>query len=373
MNVSPDTSGSYLLEVSAQPPGDWDALQLKDPLSEFSQTLHWAKAVGDHVPGAGVLWLTVRRSGELVAGLNTVVTRSTRSALGLTLSFPHWDSNFEGTSGGPVIDPELAPAQQDLVFAMLVDRLAGLRRGPFGSCSLVLGPDHEKRYGPLMAGRRGWARQDTLTAAVSLEGGLEKVEKTRVVNNKRNERNRGLKRGVEFFSTNDADLVEQYYGIYEQAAVHWGVPPNPLGLLKALLADPRGGAFFTCVRHEGRVIGGHFNIHHGDRVLVWNGVTDPEFAREYFPATVCFWGDLVESCRRGAAWLDLGGSAGVNSLMGFKKYFGAELQVRGLYFNDAPVLRFLKKGREIRKRVLGSSGADRWHDGVGGPAARSGS
>lgn len=373
MNVSADTSESFLLEVSYQPPGDWDALQVRDPYSEFSQTLHWARSVGDHVPGTRVLWLTVRRSGELVAGLNTVVTSSNRSALGLTLSFPHWDSNFEGTSGGPVIDPKLGPGQQDLVFAMLVDRLAGLRSGPLASCSLVLGPAHEKRFGSLMAARRGWVRQDSLTAAVSLEGGLEEVEKTRLVANKRNERNRGLRRGVEFFSTSDDDLVEQYYRIYEQAAGHWGVPPNPLSLLKALLADPKGGAFFTCVRHEGRVIGGHFNLHHGDRVLVWNGVTDPDYAREYFPATVCFWGDLVESSRRGAAWLDLGGSAGVNSLMGFKKFFGAELQMRGLYFNEAPMLRLMKKGREARKRILGSSESGRWHDKTGGPTAGGGS
>jgi hypothetical protein len=308
-----------------------------------------------------------------VGGLNTIATHSSRSALGMTMSLPHWDSNFEGTSGGPLIAPELEAVEMDRVFLMLVDGLARLRCGPMGSCSLVLGPRQEKRFGPLMARRRGWTRQDTLTAAIPLQGGLDEVEKNRLVNNKRNERNRGMRRGVEFLCTTDSDLLEQYHRIYEQAARHWGVPPHPLGLLKALLADPRSGTFFTCARLEGKVIGGHFNLHHGDRVLVWNGVTDPAYAREYFPATVCFWGDLVESCRRGAAWLDMGGSAGVDSLSGFKKYFGADLQLRGLYFHDAPLLGLLKRGRGFWHRMKSSAAPNRWHDRSGGQSAGGGS
>jgi hypothetical protein len=369
VTVSADIDGSgggFSLEISNRAPGDWAELLSRDPAAEYTHTQYWSDAVRDNLPRAGAVWLSLRRSGDLVGGLNAVQSTTFRKVIGLRFGLKRLDSSFAGTSGGPVVAADIAPVDQDLVFEKLVDALAALRAGLLGSCAMVLSAAREERFGRLMRGRSAWVRQDAQTAVVSLSGGIDQVEKDKLVMNKRNERNRGLRRGAEVFVTDDAALFGEYYGIYDRAALHWGIDPVPESLLQALLRDGDGHVFFTCVRLEGKVIGGHLNLHHHDKVLAWNGVTDPQYARTHFPATLCFWGDMVEACRRGAAWLDLGGSGSIGSLAGFKKYFGAELQVRGLYILDSSTIGLLRKGRDKWRGGREPFSQDRWHDS--GPA-----
>lgn len=355
----------FQLEISERAPDDWSDLLSRDPSAEYTQTKYWTEAVCAHLPNARAVWLSLRRSGVLVGGLNAV-ERTNKKSRGLIPGRRRLESSLEGTTGGPVVARDLESLEQDHVFGMLIDGLTGLGLGPLGTCAMVLGPTQEKRFGPLMRNRSGWVRKDAPTAAVSLDGGIEQVEKTRLVRTKRNERNRGLRRGVEVFPTEEMELLRQYYGIYEQASRHWGIEPSPLALLETLLRDGAGRVFFICVRFEGKVIGGHLNLHLGQRVLAWNGVTDPALSRSHFPATLCFWGDLVEACRRDAAWLDMGGSGGVGSLVGFKKYFGAELQMRGLYLRDSLAARLLRRGRDLWRSRPGTASPVRWHDVVSG-------
>lgn len=367
MTVSRDNDGPFSLEISDRAPRDWAGLLSRDPSAEFTHSQCWSDTVCGHLPGAGAVWLTLRRSGDLVGGLNAVGRTFTRKVLGLPLGLKRLESSFEGTSGGPVIDRDLEVAEQDQVFGRLVDGLAAQRRGLLGSCAMVLSPVQEERFGPAMLTRPEWARRDAPTAVVSLRDIIDQGGEIHLVKNKRNECNRGLRRGAEVFATDDLALFGEYYVIYDQAARHWGIDPVPQALLQALLRDGEGHVFFICVRLEGKVIGGHLNLHFGDKVLAWNGVTDPEYARTHFPSTLCFWGDMVEAHRRGAAWLDFGGSGGVASLTSFKKYFGAELQLRGLYVRDSFAAGLLKKGRETWRHKAGASSPDRWHDS--GPGA----
>jgi hypothetical protein len=364
-----DNDSSFSLEISDQAPNDWDDLLSRDPAAEYTHTRYWTDAVCSHLPGAGALWLTLRKSGELVGGLSAIRRSVLRKVMGLPLGFTRLVSSYEGTSGGPVVAVDLAAPLQDRIFGDLVEGLAEQRSGPLGSCALVLSPVQEEKFGPLMGRLQGWQRQEVPTALVSLADGIDQVDQERLVMNKRNERNRGLRRGAEVFATDDAQLLAQYYRIYDRAAGHWGIEPVPVELLQALLRDEKGRVFFTCVRLEGQVIGGHLNLHYGDKVLAWNGVTDPRFARTHFPATLCFWGDMVEACRRQAGWLDLGGSGSVGSLSGFKKYFGAELRVRGLYTRDSWGAQLVKKGRQVWRNRRAGSGAQRWHDGITGNAS----
>jgi hypothetical protein len=329
---------------------------------EYTHSQFWIDALCDHLPGVEAVWLSLRLDGNLVGGLNAVGRTSTRKVLGLPLGLRRLESSLDGMSGGPVVARDLDIAEQDQVFGKLVDVLAAQRRGLLGSCAMVLNPVQEERFGRAMSIRPGWARRDASTAVVSLAGGIDQVEKNRLVRTKRKERNRGLRHGAEVFVTDDAALLGEYYGIYDRAARHWGIDPVPPHLLQALLRDGEGRVFFTCVRLEGKVIGGHLNLHYGDKVMAWNGVTDPRYARTHFPSTLCFWGDMVEACRRGASWLDLGGSGGVASLAGYKKYFGAELQMRGLYVRDSFAAGLLRNGREIWRSRRGASSPDRWHD-----------
>jgi len=359
-----------LLEVSDQAPADWSDLVDADSLAEYSHTRHWIEAVSGNMPGSRPIWLMIRRDGRPVAGLSAVRGLTRHGFGGVTLKRSCVESSFEGTSGGPVLADDLEPDDQQFLFSALVDRLASLRRGWLGSCSMVLSPRRETQFRAAMEGKPGWTRRETLTALISLEGGEEAVSRDRLGPNKRNERNRGLRRGLKVEVTKDPDLLGKYYRIYTKAARHWGARPAPLSLLADLVNDPNDEVFFTCVRLGDKVVGGHVNLHHGPKVLVWNGVTDPAYAKKYFPATTCIWGDLVEACRRGADWLDLGGSGSMNSLSGFKKFFGAEMHTRGLYLNDAPVLAGVRRLRRLWRERPGVKKADRWHDTLQDPDKR---
>ena len=368
----PQADSDFEVGVAEAAPADWYTLLQADPAADYPHTSHWHDSVCAHRPGSRQLWWTVRQGGRLVAGQGAVLSPSFRRIARL-LPLHRLDSSVEGTSGGPLLHPDLPDGIQDQLFNRLTTDFLAHRPSGLASAAVALNPLSEARFGHLLTADQGWLRHDSPTAMVSLEGGLEVVEKQRMVMNKRNERNRGLRRGAEVFATRDADLLAAYYLIYAQASAHWGVTPTSQGLLQDLLQDPQDQVFLTCVRQEGQVIGGHLCLHQGDRIFAWNGVTDPAFARTHFPATLCFWGDLTEACRRGAKWLDFGASGGINSLSGFKKYFGAELMERGFYVNDSAGLKVLRRLGDLGGRAKDGA-SDRWHDGAtgkpraGGPA-----
>ncbi|MFH2054228.1 MAG: GNAT family N-acetyltransferase [bacterium] len=367
----PGHASSWRVERSCTFPGDWDDVVAADPLADYTHTRHWHEAALRNFPGAGLECLTVRRDGRLVGGIAALARPGASLLPGGLLAVRRLDSSLEGTSGGPVLHPDLEPAEADGLFARLAAALADRRPAGLGSVGLALNPEAEARFGKLLQDDPRWARRDSPTAMVSLAGGIDEVDGKRLVMNKRNERNRGLRRGAEVFATTDTRLVAEYYQLYRSAAAHWGSAPTPLGFLQDLLQGPgspggAGSVFFTCVRLDGRVIGGHLNLHLHDKVFAWNGVTDPAYARTHFPATLCFWGDLVEACRRGARWLDFGASGGVSSLASFKKFFGAELRDRGFYLCESAVVARLRGLRERRGRTRGRPGR-RWHDEVPPP------
>ncbi len=347
----------YIIEQGISLPADWDDLVLADPAAEYTHTAHWLDSARRCYCGARLLVLTARQEGKLIGGLAAVDRRVGR--------LRRLDSSLEGTTGGPLLHGDLDRISRRRLFLELVRRFRSLRRGPLTALGLALNALREETFGPLLAGESDWRRHDSSTAVVSLSGGIEDVEKNKLVMNKRNERNRGLRRGAEVFATKDPAWLESYYPIYLQAARHWGVEPVPESFLRSLLGGPvdrdgAGDVFFTCVKVGDRVIGGHVNLHLGDRVFAWNGVTDPAYARTHFPATLCFWGDMVEACRRGALWLDFGASGVAASLSTFKRYFGAQMEERGYYTSEPTVLELARKLR----RGLAASGHHgvRWHD-----------
>ncbi|MCB1183438.1 GNAT family N-acetyltransferase, partial [bacterium] len=344
--------------AGAAEPDGWGDLLAACADADYSHTTHWQRCACAHQPGAAPLWLTARSAGRLVGGL--VAVGGPRRLAGGLVRVQRLDSSLDGTSGGPLVRDDLPATRRDAVFDALVAAFAGRRRGGWSAATFALNPGSEARFGARLAGAGNWIRHDSPTAMIPLAGGAEAVAKDCWNNTKRNERNRGLKRGAEVVVTRDPDLVAAYHPLHVAASAHWGLPPVPLGRLQDLLRDPDDRVFFTCVRLEGRVIGGHLCLHHGERVFAWNGVTDPAFARSHFPGTLCFWGDVQEACRRGAAWLDIGASGGVHSLEGFKKYLGAEIRPRGWYVAESGPVRVL---RRVRERLAAGRGAAprRWH------------
>ncbi len=339
------------LGLAGEAPGDWSELVASDRDADYFHTRHWTESVAAADQNRSALWLTVRTGERLVAGLAALQYTGGR--------VERVDSSLEGTSGGPVVASDLPTQFAASLASLLIDRFFDLRSSPLGALSLSLNPGHEARFGELLVGDGRWRRNEHPTAVVPLDGGLEFVESKCLNKNKRNERNRALRRGVEIEITHDPQRVAEYYRIYLEATRRWKVAPAPLDLLQSLVTAPdrgkpgQGDAFFTSVSCEGELLGGHLNLHYGDRVVAWNGVTDPQFSRSHFPATAAIWGDLEESCQRGARWLDLGGSGGLYSLDTFKKSFGAQTQVRGWYTSETPLLRFLRGVRGLGRRWTG--------------------
>jgi len=359
-----ESRGSLEIVRQDEAPADWKELLSADPAADYFHTPYWSQAAGRSWPGVKPFWLCARRAGRLVGGMAAV--RHTGRVARL-------ESGLDGTSGGPLLDAGLAPADQQDIFLALVEAYLAERRGSLPAVCLTFNAQHEARYGNLLANHaQTWQRTENPGAVVPLDGGLEQVEMTRLVMNKRNERNRAQRRGVTVEAVNDADLLRAYYPLFERACAVWGKAPTPLSFLEDLLRDS-GHVYFVAVMHEGQVLGGHLNLLFGGRAVAWNGVTDRQHARTLFPATMAMWGDIVAGCERGARILDLGGSGGVVSLERFKKFFGAETEQRGHYVLEPSSLKLLRGGKKMLDRFRGSAGGRRWHDGGKGSGAGLGS
>jgi hypothetical protein len=345
-------------------PSGWDDLVAADPGADFFHTADWTRLAARSFPGLKPFWIEARQGGRQVGGLAGFDRVGRVPLLGPVVRL---ESNLEGVSGGPLVVGDLDETDRDRIFRALVEEMVHLAGGRFSRCAISLNTFQENRFGHLLADAPPWGRFSVPGSVVDLSAGREHVEAHLMSMNKRNERNRALKRGVEAFTTSDPAFLRAYYPLYLAASRVWGQSPVPLDFLEALLNLGPEKCFFSCVRFEDQVIGGHLNLVHGDRVFAWNGVTDPAHARKLFPATVVMWWDIVESCARGAHVLDLGASGGVVSLAGFKRNFGADLEERGFYVRESAGMKLLKQGQSLWSRVRrsGAEGGLRWHDRKG--------
>ncbi len=344
-----DEAAALRVARAAAPPPGWDDLAALGVGAGFFHGALWTGCIARHAPGARPLWLVATEAGRLVGGLAAVERR--RGPFRLI------ESHYEGTAGGPAVAPELPPPRQDAVAGALLSAFAreGRRPGVLAA-GVVLPPAADARWGPLAA-RAGLRRRAVPAAVLPLAGGVDAVEYGIFPKNRRNERNQALRRGLTAgVTTHDASLLEEYHGVYLAAARRWGVDPAPLPLLRALLLGGAGAVFLSWVRWEGRVVGGHFNLHHDGTVTAWNGATAPEHNDKH-PATLLVWTDIEEACRRGAAWLDLGGSGGVAGVARFKELLGAREEIRGRWESAAPAYRLWGRLRGSRPGGAGREGA----------------
>lgn len=325
----------WRIEQQDSAPPDWADFIAACPDSHFFATPLWTRAICRYWSGTTPIWLTARRDRQLVAGMVALHLR--RGPFGRLVS------HFEGTQGGPLVAADLLSPQQDSLFQDLVQAYAALRRGATLEATLTLGAGREARFGALLP-QKAWQRREVPTAVMPLAGGLKHVEMHVLKKNRRNERNRSLKRGCRYEVTADPEKLAAYYPIYRAAAQRWQITPVPQSLLHQLLVEGEGRVFLTLVSLQEQVIGGHLNVHWGDRVTAWNGATLPEHD-DNFPATLLIWADLEEACRRGARWLDLGGSGRRRKLADFKRLLGAKVEVSAHYQLETDLVRIWRRSR----------------------------
>lgn len=310
------------LAEGPRPPKVWgDLLTSTARVSFFHEEL-WTRVIATHLPNFSGQWLIARLDGQPVGGLALI--RRERGAL------RSWEGHHAGTPGWPVIRSDVSGDSRDRILDALVEAAAALGRGS-RSLGLVLSlpPEWDERLGPSLK-RHGFRRTGVPSAVLPLAGGIDHVEMNVFKGNRRNERNRAFKAGCLATCREGSEELKEFHVIYRDACTRWDVDPVPEEMCRDLLDDGSGKVFQISVHNEGRLIGAHLCLRDGDVVTAWIGATDPA-ARQLFPATVIVWTELQEACRRGAAWLDLGGHGGLSGVANFKKLLGAETIERGCW------------------------------------------
>lgn len=308
-----------MVQVAANAPDGWDELCAADPSAQLTHSRAWNDLAATHYPAAHSVWLSVRDGGRLVAGL-VLLARARRGLVRL-------ESSFEGTTGGPIVAADCEPAVQDELRRAVVVAAASRLRGRTGLVAMTLAGAAREATAQGIAGPR-WRRDDYETAVVDCRGGLDQVGTELWTNNRRNERNRGLKRGATLHTGSDPDALAAWYPIYTRKAHQWAQAPVPLGFLQALLRACPDRVVFDHVRLAGEVVAGHLGYVSGGRLLAWQGAARPDLARSHFLTTLLYWRNVMTACERGLDAVDFGGSVGRDSLWDFKRRCGAEPEPR---------------------------------------------
>ncbi|MCP4144978.1 MAG: GNAT family N-acetyltransferase [bacterium] len=303
--------------------------------AHYFQGSSWSSAISNNYHGCDAVWITAFQGDEPVGGMAFVsVTRAI---------FTQLYSNYEGTFGGPFCLSTLSDEEKSRVNSMLLEEFAKLSSVKKVIASTVCTSSAEA--GSILTSA-GFEKQPFTGASISLVDGYNHVEMNVIKKNRRNERNRSLKRGCTTGVTTDPKIIDEYYPIYLRATNRWGSIPVPEQLLKDLLADSGGSAFMSWVRLDGKLIGGHLNFSAGGIVTAWNGATDLEL-KDIFPASVLIFTDVEEACSRGCALLDLGAHGGVDGVEQFKRMFGAESDHRIMFSKKTMIKRIYDKLKSV--------------------------
>ena len=269
-----------------------------------------------HTPGGRALYLVAEHGGATAGGLAGLVRRHR--------GIDRLECSLEGTPGGPLFAPG-PPTLASAVTDALGRHVTGVLRGRLALAALTPpgSGEHVAQAPPT-----GWNAATYESAVVDCRGGADHVGQALWTNNRRNERNRGLKRGCTLQEESRAEALAEWYPLYEAGAAGWSQSPLPQALLAELLSACPGRVIFNTVRLDGRIIGGHVCLRWGDRLLAWQGGADPAVARTHFPTTLLYWQDIVWAADHGLAAVDFGGCVGRDSLRDFKRRCGAVFEPR---------------------------------------------
>lgn len=303
-----------------EPPAGYVSLLDSLPDGEFTASVQWSRLAAAHHPATAAEWLAV--TGE-DGGLVAAVPLLARRRRGLT----RLESGLDGTVGGLAVRHDLDEARRRSAIAAAGRALAARVRGRRGLAALTLA-GHGAADTAAQLAEAGWLRQDYDSAVVDCRGGLEHVERALWTNNRRNERNRGLKRGCALHDAPDREALIAWYALYRVEAAAWAQAPVPLAFLLALVEQAPDRVVFSHVTLDGEVVAGHFGFVSRRRLVAWQGAIRHDLARTHFLTTLLYWQDLAGACARGLEAVDLGGCVGRDSLWDFKRRCGARPEPR---------------------------------------------
>ena len=298
--------------VATDAPPDWTDLLAGLSSVEYTVSQNWTALAARSYPAARAVWLTADLHGQLAGGLPLLQRR--RHGL------DRLESSFDGTLGGPQLHADLSSRERELVLSTILGDLNRALRGRTILAALTCGSDTDLTAA--LHGR-GWRRDDYDSALVDCSHGLDHVETELWTNNRRNERNRGLKRGAVLSSVSDEGELERWYPLYEAKSRQWAQAPVPLAFMRDLMAADPERVCVDTIQFEGRTVGGHFCFVSDDRLVAWQGAVDPELSRTHFLTPLLYWRNIMTACERGLAAVDFGGCVGRDTLWDFKRRCGA--------------------------------------------------
>jgi hypothetical protein len=324
-------------------PADWDRFLTRVPGAELAACARWTELAARHYPGGRACWLIAESdAGDLLGGI-PLLGRCRWQQCRL-------ESSFDGMVAGPQIAADLPQPRQEEVHAALCRGLLARLGGRTTLVAFTVAAEVARRRAAALTDTGSWQAVPFRSAVVDCRVGLEIIERERWTNNRRNERNRGLKRGCTLQIERGQDVLAAWYPIYLAQAASWLQAPVPRGFLQDLLTHLQPHAFLVTVRLAGRLVGGHYCLVSRGRLVPFLSGADPELARTHFLHTLLYWQDIVEACAAGLAAVDFGGCAERDSLWDFKRRCGGEPEPRLQLQARSPVGTLLRQVAVLRRR-----------------------
>jgi CelD/BcsL family acetyltransferase involved in cellulose biosynthesis len=284
-------------------PAECDPVSAADAETTFYHTRPWLESVDAIYDTMNLACLVAEDGGGVVGYLPFFFVHTGPFLRAWTLPF--------GTYGGPLSAGD-APAR-----SALLSRYAGLLSRP--RVVEVGWIDYTDS-----AGRDGWTTRRSETHIVDLAGGFADVWENRLGRDRRKRARRAGRLGVVVERSSRIADLRAHYDVYVERMRGFGTSAvQPWELFERLFTSAGERVRLYVARHEGDVVGAHFNFCHRDTVIAWYGMAT-ERGDELQAGTLLYVECMRDSCEDGFARYNLGGSLGKSSLAAFKESLGGQ-------------------------------------------------
>lgn len=302
--------------VTPVPIDVWCSLVAGNPNARIFQTPAWMRAVCDAGPYRDASRMYVAPDGRVL-----VLPLAQHRFAPFAASLPH------GWGPGGLLARE--PERPDDVAACVADLRA------LGVAKVMVTPDPIRL--DAWASTTGLRVDLRATHVVDLADGYEHFWSKVLDSSMRAKARRAERLGVEVERDATARGIDVFYALYlgwlDERATRRHLPRSLIRLL-GRRRDPRhkfealrraldGGWCTWIARHDGRPIAAAIMLTHGEHAVYFRGTSDREAVTRTRANELLQTRMIEDACSRGCRWYDMGESSGVESLIHFKRRFGA--------------------------------------------------
>ena len=313
---------------------EWMEICKKSPFATFFHTPLWAdifcKASENRLHKASTV--LVFDDGTKVL-FPCVYKNHLRSFLKVALSMP------ASTYGGPVSEKQLHCGYDESLVAYLdTYRDLVFRENP---------------YDPLLKLIDIKGSTVDYTQSIDLSGGYDEVINRAQYTHRKAVR-KSLRMGVSVEQTEDTSLWHEYYQIYRDSISRWkqnnlftGVEYHE-GYFESFYSLSPSYRRLYVARVNGKVIAGVIGFYWNRYAVMWHGAGLSEFFN-YRPNNLIYDYAILQACKDGYSWFDCNPGSGLDGVITFKKYLGAEFLRSRIVERKSPVRRIVNSVRKLMK------------------------